>query len=184
MTYQRNVDTLMTPRLRGERLDEVHRPLMRRMFQDERVCATLGGTLSDEMVDRALRWNLDHWDRHGFGIWVFLSRETSEFVGRAGLRRVELDGHQETELAYALMPDFWSQGLATEMSREILRAGFEDLRLSDVLCYTLTTNQASQNVMQKLGFTFERTGDHADLPHVFFRLTRDEWKTAAGSRQA
>ena len=184
MSGQRNVDTLMTPRLRGERLDDVHRPLMRRMFQNEQVCATLGGTLSDEMVDRALRWNLDHWDRHGFGIWVFFSRETSEFVGRAGLRRVELDGQKETELAYALMPDFWNQGLATEMSREILRAGFKDLRLSNVLSYTLSTNQASQNVMQKLGFTFERTGDHASLPHVFFRLTCEEWKTRAGGRQA
>jgi len=181
MVDQRNVDALLTARLLGERLDEMHRPLMRRMFQDRRVCATLGGTLSDEAVDRALRWNLDHWDRHGFGIWVFFSRETSEFVGRAGLRRVELAGQQEIELAYALMPEFWGQGLATEMSREILRAGFEDLRLSSVLCYTLTTNQASQNVMHKLGFTFERTGDHADLPHVFYRLTRDQWDAGTGA---
>ncbi len=82
------------------------------------------------------------------------------------------------------MPNFWSQGLATEMSREILRAGFKDLRLSNVLSYTLSTNQASQNVIQKLGFTFERTGDHASLPHVFFRLTCEEWKTSAGGRQA
>jgi ribosomal-protein-alanine N-acetyltransferase len=175
MSGQCNVDTLITPRLRGERLDDVHRPLMRRIFQNEQVCATLGGTLSDEMVNRALRWNLDHWDRHGFGIWVFFSRKTSGFVGRAGLRRVELAGSLETELAYALMPEFWMQGLATEMSRRILRVGFEDLRLSDVLCYTLTTNLASQNVMRKLGFEFERSGDHADLPHVFYRLTYDEW---------
>ncbi len=175
MADQWNVDTLVTVRLRGERLDEVHRPFMRRMFQDEQVCVTLGGTLSDEMVDRALRWNLDLWDRDGFGIWVFFSRDSGEFVGRAGLRKVELQGRLEVELAYALMPEFWNQGLATEMSREILRAGFENLRLSSVLCYTLTTNAPSQNVMQKLGFTFERKGRHADLPHVFYRMTREEW---------
>ena len=182
MADQWNVDTLITARLRGERLDEVHRPFMRRMFQDEQVCATLGGTLSDEMVDRALRWNLDLWDRDGFGIWVFFSRESGDFVGRAGLRKVELERQTEVELAYALMPRFWSLGLATEMSREILRAGFEDLRLSSVLCYTLTTNQASQNVMQKLGFAFERTGEHAKLPHVFYRLTRDEWESGTDKR--
>lgn len=169
------LEMLTTPRLRGERLDEVHRPLMRRLFQNEQVCATLGGTLSNVKVDRALCWNLDHWDRHGFGIRVFFSRETDAFVGRAGLRKVEIDGRAEIELAYALMPDFWGQGLATEMSVEILRAGFEDLRLPSVLCYTLATNFASQRVMQKLGFAFERDGEHADLPHVFYRLTSEDW---------
>ncbi len=176
-----NVDTLVTERLRGERLEEEHRSLMKQMFQNEQVCATLGGTLSEEMIDRAMWRNLDHWDRQGFGIWSFFCDETGEFVGRGGLRQVDVDEHVETELAYAVMPSFWKQGYATEMSCEILRAGFEDLGLPDVLCFTLTTNQASQRVMQKLGFTYERDGLHADLPHVFYRLRRDEWLVNRGS---
>ncbi|MHC4876882.1 MAG: GNAT family N-acetyltransferase [Planctomycetota bacterium] len=169
------VDQLCTPRLKGERLKQEHRQWLKLMFQNEQVCATLGGTLSDEMIDRAMWRNLHHWDRHGFGIWSFFSAETDEFVGRAGVRQVEVDERVETELAYAVMPSFWKQGYATEMSYEILRVGFEELGLPDVLCFTLTTNQVSQRVMQKLGFTYERDGLHADLPHVFYRLRRDEW---------
>lgn len=182
MNDRQNVGTLITPRLRGERLEEEHRPLLRRMFQNEQVCATLGGTLSDEMVDRALRWNLDHWGQHGFGIWVFFWRESNEFVGRAGLRKVEIEGRPETELAYALLPAFWNDGLATEMSHEVLRTGFEELSLPNVLCFTLTTNLASQRVMQKLGFVYERDGEHADLPHVFYRLQLAQFGSMSAQR--
>ncbi|BAY22030.1 hypothetical protein NIES2100_17930 [Calothrix sp. NIES-2100] len=34
----------------------------------------------------------------------------------------------------------------------------------------MTTNLASQRVMQKLGFQYERDMMYANLPHVFYRL--------------
>ena len=38
------------------------------------------------------------------------------FVGRGGLRRIEIGGRNEIELAYTLTPEFWGQGLATEIA--------------------------------------------------------------------
>ena len=169
-----SIERLETERLIGERLSPVHRPHILGMFQNKAVCATLGGVLSAEMVDRTMVTNLDHWRRHGFGIWVFTLGDSGAFVGRAGLRRVQLNGRDEIELAYTVMPEFWNKGFATEMGQAALRVGFEELSLQDVQCFTLTTNFASQRVMAKLGFQFERVGDHAHLPHIFFRLTADE----------
>ena len=171
-----SIERLETPRLIGERLSAIHRPHILGMFQNKTVCATLGGVLSAEMVDRTMVTNQDHWRRHGFGIWVFKLSESGEFVGRAGLRRVQIEGCDEVELAYTIMPEFWNKGFATEMGQAALRVGFEELGLKDVQCFTLTTNFASQRVMVKLGFQFERTGDHAHLPHVFFRLTAEEYR--------
>ena len=164
--------TLETPRLRAEPICEEHRFLVRRMFQDEQVCATLGGVLSDEDADRALRRNLDHWDQHGFGIWHFFDSHPHAFVGRAGLRRHET----EVELSYTVMSEHWNCGFATEMSRAVLQFGFESLPLSEVISFTLPTNVASRRLMQKLGFIFEREGIHANLPHVFYRLTEEQFR--------
>ena len=179
-----SIEVLETQRLIGERLSQSHRPHILGMYQNKAVCATLGGVLSAEMVDRTMVTNQDHWRRHGFGIWVFRLPESEAsnsgaFVGRAGLRRVQIEGRDEVELAYTVMPEFWNKGFATEMSQAALRVGFEELLLPDVQCFTLTTNLASQRVMAKLGFQFERLGDHAHLPHVFFRLTAEEFRERA-----
>ncbi|MFN6572500.1 GNAT family N-acetyltransferase [Dendronalium sp. ChiSLP03b] len=79
-------------------------------------------------------------------------------------------GNDEVELAYSLVAEFWGKGLATEMGEAILKVGFEQIGLPEIVCFTMTTNFASQRVMQKLGFQYERDIVHADLPHVFYRL--------------
>jgi [ribosomal protein S5]-alanine N-acetyltransferase len=135
-----------------------------------------GGVLSDEDTQRFLRKHLDHWDRYGYGLWVFRDREDGRFVGRAGLLNTYVGGNDEVELAYALVAEYWGRGLATEMAGEILAVAFEKLGMEDVVCFTLTTNRASQRVMEKAGFEYERDVVHAGLPHVLYRITVSEWK--------
>jgi RimJ/RimL family protein N-acetyltransferase len=57
------------------------------------------------------------------------------------------------------------------MGEQILKIGFELLKLPEIVCFTLTTNKASQRVMEKLGFKYERDIIHAHLPHLLYRLT-------------
>lgn len=184
MTSARGVDRLITDRHRAERVAAVHLQDYLSLFQDRRVMATLsaeGWPRSDADVERWLRFSIAHWDEHGFGLWTFRNFSDERFVGRAGLKRVEVDGQPEIELAYALVPEFWGQGRATEMSRAVLRIAFEELGLSDVVCYTLTTNHASRRVMEKLGFRYEREFTRVGMPHLFFRLTKDHWPAGARS---
>ena len=136
--------------------------------------ATLGGLRSDEETAHYLRDNLDHWDRYGYGMWVFSDRADGRFVGRAGLRNTRVGGNDEVELAYALVAEYWGRGLATEMAKEILKLAFERLDLEDVVCFTLPTNQASQRVMEKAGFEYERDVVHAGSPHVLYRSKASE----------
>ena len=65
-----------------------------------------------------------------------------------------------------------------------VRAGFEELGLADLVCFTLTTNRASQRVMEKVGFGFEREVEHAGLPHLLYRLRAAAWRDAVRSRRA
>ncbi len=52
--------------------------------------------------------------------------------------------------------------------------------MTEVVCFTLTTNRASQRVMEKAGFEYERDIVHAGLPHVFYRITASGWKGRGG----
>ncbi len=185
------VDTVQTDRLLAERLRPADFDDLCRLHRDPRVMATLapaghptGGVLTDEETGQFLRRNLAHWDRHGYGLWAVRDRRDGRFVGRGGLRRVQIGDHEEVELGYALMADAWGRGLATELARAAVRVGFERLGLADIVCFTLTTNRASQRVMEKAGFRYERDLTHAGLPHRFYRLTAAQWRRdrAAGER--
>lgn len=177
-----SIDTFRTPRLTAKRLYRSDLVDLLRMHRDARVMETLGGHRSDRETRRFLDQNLAHWQHHGFGLWVFRNPGDGEFAGRGGLRRVEICGRKEIELAYALMAGYWGRGLATEMGQAILKIGFERIGLDDVVCFTWITNRASRRVMEKLGFAYERAFDHAGLPHVLCRLGRATWES--GGAQA
>jgi [ribosomal protein S5]-alanine N-acetyltransferase len=177
------IERFRTDRLLAECLRHEHFDELRRMHSDPRVMVTLapagvkdGGVLSDEETLQFLRRHLDHWERHGYGLWAFWDRTNGRFVGRAGLYNTRVGGNDEVELAYALMAEYWGKGLATEMARAILEVAFERLGMTDLVCFTLTTNRASQRVMEKARFGHEREVVHAGSPHVLYRITASEWR--------
>jgi RimJ/RimL family protein N-acetyltransferase len=142
------------------------------MLSDPRVMATLGGLRTAAELEAMHQRLLACWAKDGFGLWVARHRRDGRFLGRGGLQRLQLAGRDEVEVAYALAADAWGQGLATEIAEASVRIGFEVLRVPELVCFTLKTNRPSQRVMQKVGFCFERDGEHAGLPHVFYRMRR------------
>jgi ribosomal-protein-alanine N-acetyltransferase len=138
--------------------------------------ATLGGMRPESVMQERFELLLRNWTEDGFGLWIMRDRESGAFIGRGGLRRLTLEGKPEVEVGYALLPEFWGRGLATELAKESVRAAFEELQLPDLVCFTLPTNLASRRVMEKAGFRHERDGAYAELPHRFYRLTAAQWR--------
>ncbi|WP_256871644.1 GNAT family N-acetyltransferase [Nostoc sp. TCL26-01] len=164
------IEAFSTARMIAERLRFEHFAEIDTMHQDPQVMATLGGVRSPEQTRQFIDKNLEHWERYGFGLWVFRDKVNGKFIGRGGVRYVNVAGNDVVELAYALMSAFWGQGLATEMGESILKIAIEQLGFSELACFTMTTNFTSQRVIQKLGFRYEGDIVHANLPHVFYRL--------------
>ena len=173
------LDCVRTPRLLLQRITHRDLPEIERMHADAQLMATLGGLRSAaQSRDSVAAW-VAHWDEHGFGLWIARDAETGAFAGRGGVQHTVVDGRAEVEVAYGFLPAFWRRGLATEMAAASVRAGFETIGLADLVCFTLATNRASQHVMQKVGFTFEREVEHAGLPHLLYRLAATQWQDAA-----
>ena len=166
-----SIDAFTTERLLAERVRSEHLDLLRRLWGDPKVVMTLGGLRTDEEMQRNFRQYLDHWEQYGFGVWIFHNKGTDRFVGRAGLRHVEIEGKDEVELLYALMPEVWNQGLTTELAEAIVAVGFKQLGLREVIAYTSPDNRASRRVMEKAGFVYERDIAHAGRPHLLYRRT-------------
>lgn len=165
-----------TPRLLLQRIASSDLPDIQRMEADAQTMATLGGVRDGAQSRQRFEDWIAHWDAYGFGLWIARDAATNEFAGRGGLRHTVVGGRPEVEVAYAFLPAFWGRGLATEMADASVCAAFEDLDLPDVVCFTLTTNRASQRVMEKAGFAFEREVEHAGFPHRLCRLRATDWR--------
>jgi len=70
------------------------------------------------------------------------------------------------------------------MAGGILSVAFERLGMEELVCFTLTINRASQRVMEKAGFEYERDVVHAGQPHVLYRLTASGWRERSRTRAA
>lgn len=63
--------------------------------------------------------------------------------------------NQLAELGYWIGKPYWNQGYGTEAAKELLRYGFENLKLNRIQARHMTKNPASGRVMEKIGMTRE-----------------------------
>ena len=156
-------------RLRPERPWLEHARLYRDLFADPAVSAELWpGHPPDPADDRAadiLAGDIDHWQRHSFGPWVFFESATGMFVGRGGLRSSTVAGRECVEVVYAVRSDAWGRGYATDMAVMALQRA-RQLRLAEVVGLTAIGNRASRRVLEKAGIRLEERVEHAGLTHL------------------
>lgn len=86
--------------------------------------------------------------------WKILLKETNEFIGIAGIN-LSLDKFRLGEIYYKLLPAKWGNGYATEVSKTLIKSGFENFNLHKVEAGVATENIASIRVLEKSGMTRE-----------------------------
>ncbi|MFI4937778.1 MAG: GNAT family N-acetyltransferase [Candidatus Berkiellales bacterium] len=176
------IESFETNRIVADRLTMQDFEDLNNIHQNPEAMATLGGVRSKEQNHEYHLANIKHWEDHGFGLWIFRTKEGT-LMGRGGLRTVQIENSQEIELAYGLLPEYWGQGLATEIAKESIKIAFENYQLNNLICYTRSNNQASIRVMQKVGFQFERALTLYDEPHVLYRLTNSHYKNGTEKKE-
>ena len=112
------------------------------------------------------------WQDRRYAPWgVFLE---GRLIGHGGLNHVpEFDA---TEVLWALHPDAWGNGYATEVARAALAYGFDALGFELIFAITLPDNHASQAVMKRLGLTYRRQVEYKGFSDiVWFDIDRWTW---------
>ena len=94
------------------------------------------------------------YERLGFGIYLTLLRESKIPIGICGL--VKREGLDNVDIGYALLPQYWSQGYASESVSAVLAYARNTLGIRRILGITTPDNASSIRVLEKAGFTFGR----------------------------
>jgi RimJ/RimL family protein N-acetyltransferase len=162
------MDDFSTPRLSAEKLHGGHLDDLIALHLDHDVSRYLGGVRSPDATKAYLSVNMAHWDQHGFGLWG-LRTHAGEFAGRAGLRRVIVEGVEDVEIAYAFRRCLWGQGLASEISTALVEIGLSQLKLPSLVGLVSPENRASRRVLEKSGFAVERNAIWRGAGVVLYR---------------
>jgi RimJ/RimL family protein N-acetyltransferase len=144
-------------------------PQVRRYLFDDQ-------TVPREVVREQIALSQQDFRERGFGEFALsLKERPGELIGFSGLRRI--DGGQEVEVLYGLLPGFWGRGLATEAAAAVLRFGFEQAGLEEILAGADFANAASVRCMERLGMApaGERRVGPQQLPATYYRLTRRDF---------
>lgn len=163
------METFETERVRGRRLNCHDLPFLVRLHLDPEVSRFLGGVRTPEATSAYLDRNIRHWSDHGFGLWSLWTVEGS-FIGRAGLRYVDVEGRRELEIAYALVREAWGKGLATEVATTFLKIWEAELDSPSIVGLVMMENTASARVLEKAGLLYEaEVSFHDELCRLFRR---------------
>ena len=178
--------SLFTNRLKLAVFSQSHVSELVRLNADPEVMRYFPATLNPEESAALLQRIIEHQRINGYSLFALHLKESDAFVGWCGLMKVPFSTHftPAVEIGWRLNKIFWGKGLAPEAAKSVLRFGFLELGLSEIVSFTAELNQPSIRVMQKIWMKCnpEDTFDHPKLPvnhplqrHILYRSQKTDW---------
>ena len=101
---------------------------------------------------------INQYEERGIGRWAAIEKQSGEFIGWSGLRlntEYNMNGFKKYyDVGYRLLPKYWGKGYATESGKAAVNYAFNVLKLPELYGTTEMGNQASHNVLLKIGLTY------------------------------
>jgi len=162
---------------------ETERLILRKVTKEDIEDMNLYG--SDEEVSKYVTWNtqetiadtkgfvefvLNKYENKQVSPWGIEYKENGKFIGTIDFVWWQ-PNHKIAEIGYVISKDYWGKGLTTEVAKELVKFGFEEMDLVRVQARCDVENIASARVMEKAGMTLEGIirkgifvkGEHRDL---------------------
>lgn len=159
--------TLSTPRLRLRRLTPEDKP---------HLYALLGNPAT-------MRWYPRPWTPDEIDLWLHLQfamypdgsgkfavtlHDSGDFLGDCGPTWFDVDGVQELEIGYRLLPQHWGNGYATEAAAAVLAYTRQSLHIPNPISLIRPGNLASRRVAEKNGARLQKTTFWRDYDHCVY----------------
>ncbi|ERP31906.1 GNAT family N-acetyltransferase [Chitinivibrio alkaliphilus] len=117
------------------------------------------------------------YDRDGFGFYKIIRHDDQQLLGYCGpILQKDVDGVDEIEFGYALIPEFWGNGYARETARAALEYVFRSLGASRCISLIRPENTPSIRVAEHNGLSFEKAVDRWGFIHHVYTLSREDFQ--------
>lgn len=138
----------------------------------------LGIDLNRMRYEMAKAWidtQIERYEKNNFGQLGIILKETDELVGTIGLIISKYCKQGTIEIAIAIKPAYWKNGISKEASTTLINAVFENNFAETIIGLRHIDNYASQKYTQSLGFDVIGVQKDDLRTAVVFRLTKATW---------
>jgi ribosomal-protein-alanine N-acetyltransferase len=97
---------------------------------------------------------IDSYQRFGFGLYLVELKESRLPIGMCGL--LKRDALDDVDIGYAFLERFWAKGYAFESTTAVMDYARNIVGLHRIVALIAPGNDKSVNVVEKLGFYFEK----------------------------
>ena len=125
-----------------------------------------------------ITWNLENYEKYGFGLWAVVLKGTGEFIGDCGISIQNIDGEMLPEIGYHIHKRYWREGFGKEAARTARDWVFDHTDFDIVYSYMKYTNVGSYNTAIANGM--KKVKEYPDPKNIIscaYAITRDEWKS-------
>jgi ribosomal-protein-alanine N-acetyltransferase len=107
----------------------------------------------------------------GFGVWAAFEKQSNKFIGFFEL--AHMDNTDEIEVGYRLLKEYWDHGYATEMTKELLNYGFDEMGLDQIVGITHPENIVSQKVLIKSGLRYAKDAFYYGIEVKYYVIDKN-----------
>lgn len=130
-------------------LELLNDPLFHRFVGDKGIRTVDGAR------DYIINGPVASYAKHGFGLFHVAHKQTAVPIGMCGL--LKRDVLEDVDVGFAYLPQFSGQGYATEAALATIHYGYTVIGLKRIVAITAPDNEASQNVLRKIGLRHTQT---------------------------
>lgn len=140
-------------------------------FHQEPLSTQFWEGLPENPVEACQHWfdkAFHRYDNDLGGMNVLIHKQTDEFIGQCGLLLQIVDGIQELEVGYSILPKYWGQGYATEAAQKCKAFARENNLATSLISIIGVDNIRSQKVALNNVMQLDKTTVYnANLSHIF-----------------
>lgn len=115
---------------------------------------TMGRALSEGESWRAMSSMVGHWYLRGYGPYAMVEKESDQVIGITGFWSP--NDWPEPEIKWALCPEFWGQGFASEGARAVQQVAKTYMPETPLISFIHSDNQASRQLAEAVGCSLEK----------------------------
>ncbi|MCG8700386.1 MAG: GNAT family N-acetyltransferase [Bacteroidales bacterium] len=110
------------------------------------------------------------------GLNALIDKKTGKLVGQCGLLIQEVDGAEELEIGYSILPAFRRMGYAIEAAQKCRDYAFTNIFRDSLISIIHKDNFRSEGVALKNKMKLHKTTKFKESPVKIYRIYKHEWE--------
>ncbi len=169
---------IKTDRLILRRMREDDAEALFDIFSDPVAMHYFGVVFDRPRMNKWVKDNLEHEQRHGYSLLSVVLKDNSEVIGDCGFETDEIDGKLIVGIGFDFKRSYWGKGYATEAAKAVLEYGFTNFEFGSISGWIDPKNIPSQRVAERIGMSVDKYVDRGGKKYALYSIKKKDWDTA------